>query len=266
MQQQCSCFRTTFLNICISKFYSKTILAINVNAKQVKIPLLEKLQTPLIIVNFKTYLEATGEKAVELAKKAEKVSLETKVSVGVAPQFTDIATVAKTAKIPVFAQHIDQIQPGSHTGYVLAEAVKETGAIGTLINHSERQLKLSDIDAIIKITRQKNLVSVVCANNPNISAAVASLKPDIIAIEPPELIGTGIPVSKAKPEVITDTIRLVREINKKIVILCGAGISRGEDVKAALKLGTQGVLVASGIVKAKDPYIVLREFAEATRV
>jgi len=220
----------------------------------------------MIIVNFKTYLEATGEKAVELAKKAEKVSLETKISIGVAPQSTDIATVAKTAKIPVFAQHIDPIQPGSHTGYVLAEAVKETGAIGTLINHSERQLKLSDIDAIIKITRQKNLVSVVCANNPNISAAVASLKPDIIAIEPPELIGTGIPVSKAKPEVITDTIRLVREINKKIVILCGAGISRGEDVKAALKLGTQGVLVASGIVKAKDPYIVLREFAEATRV
>ncbi len=231
-----------------------------------KISLLEKLQTPLIIVNFKTYLEATGEKAVELAKKAEKVSLETKVSVGVAPQFTDIATVAKTAKIPVFAQHMDQIQPGSHTGHVLAEAVKETGAIGTLINHSERQLKLSDIDAIIRITRERSLVSVVCANNPNISAAVASLKPDIIAIEPPELIGTGIPVSKAKPEVITDTIRLVRQINEKVVILCGAGISHGEDVKAALKLGTQGVLVASGIVKAKDPYIVLRGFAEATRV
>lgn len=231
-----------------------------------KILLLEKLQVPIIIVNFKTYLEATGEKAVELAKKAEKVSLETKIPISVAPQFTDIATVAKTAKIPVFAQHIDPIQPGSHTGHVLAEAVKETGAIGTLINHSERQLKLSDIDAIIKITREHSLVSVVCANNPNISAAVASLKPDIIAIEPPELIGTGIPVSKAKPQVITDTIRLVREINEKVVILCGAGISHGEDVKAALKLGTQGVLVASGIVKAKDPYMVLREFAEATRV
>jgi triosephosphate isomerase len=232
----------------------------------VKILLLGKLQTPLIIVNFKTYLEATGEKAVEITKKAEKVSLETKVSIGVAPQFTDIVAVAKAVTIPVFAQHIDPIQPGSHTGHVLAEAVKETGAMGTLINHSERQLKLSDIDAIIKITRKKSLVSVVCANNPDISAAVASLKPDIIAIEPPELIGTGIPVSKAKPEVITDTIRLVREINEKVVILCGAGISCGEDVKAALRLGAEGVLVASGIVKAKDPYRILHEFAEATRV
>jgi len=265
LQQQSSYCKITFLNIGISKFYSKTILAINVNAKQVKIPLLKKFQPPIIIVNFKTYLEATGEKAVELAKKTEKVSLETKVSIGVAPQFTDIATVAKAVSIPVFAQHIDPIQPGSHTGHVLAASVEETGAIGTLINHSERQLKLSDVDAIIKITREHSLVSVVCANNPNISAAVASLEPDIIAIEPPELIGTGIPVSKAKPQVITDTIKLVREINEKVVILCGAGISRGEDVKAALKLGTQGVLVASGIVKAKDPYMVLREFAEATR-
>ncbi|RLI11884.1 triose-phosphate isomerase [Candidatus Bathyarchaeota archaeon] len=228
--------------------------------------MLEKLHTPLIIVNFKTYLEATGRKAVELAGNAEKVSLETNVSIGVAPQFSDLSTVAKNVDIPVFAQHIDPVKPGSHTGHVLAEAVKEAGAIGTIINHSERQLKLSEIDEIIKITREKGLVSVVCANNPAISMAVATLEPDILAIEPPELIGTGIPVSKAKPEVVTDTVKLVRKVNSKVTILCGAGISHGEDVTAALRLGTQGVLVASGIVKAKNQYAVLREFAEATRI
>jgi len=225
----------------------------------------EKFKTPIILVNFKIYSEATGRKAVELAKKAEKVNNETNVSIGVAPQFADIAAVAKAVKIPVFAQHIDPIKPGSYTGHVLAESVKEAGAKGTLINHSERQLKLSEIDEIIKITRENDLLSVVCANNPTISAAVAALKPAIIAIEPPELIGTGIPVSKAKPEVVTGTIKLVREVNPKVTILCGAGITQGEDVTAALKLGTQGVLVASGIVKAKDQYSVLREFAEATK-
>ena len=228
--------------------------------------MLEKIQTPMIIVNFKTYLEATGRKAVELAKKAEKVSNETKVFIGVAPQFADIASVAKATEIPVFAQHIDPVKPGSYTGHVLAESVKEAGAVGTLINHSEKQLRLSDIDEAIKITRERGLISVVCANNPNISAAVAALNPDVIAIEPPELIGTGIPVSKAKPEVVTDTISLVRKINSKVVILCGAGITNGEDVAAALKLGTQGILVASGVVKAKDPYMVLREFAESTKL
>lgn len=228
--------------------------------------MLEKIQTPIIIINFKTYLEATGRRAVELAKKAEKVNNETKVLIGVAPQFADIATVAKATKVPVFAQHIDAIKPGSYTGHVLAESVKEAGAVGTLINHSERQLKLSEIDEAVNIAREKELISVVCANNPNISAAVAALNPDVIVIEPPELIGTGIPVSKAKPEVVTNTISLVRKINSKVVILCGAGITNGEDVAAALRLGTQGILVASGVVKAKDPYRVLREFAESTKL
>ena len=225
----------------------------------------KKFQTPMVVINFKTYSEATGRKAVELAKKAEKVSNETHVFVGVAPQFADIAAIANAVSIPVFAQHIDPIRPGSYTGHVLAESVKEAGAVGTLINHSERQLKLSDIDEVIRIARENDLISVVCANNPNISVAMATLKPDIIVIEPPELIGTGIPVSKAKPEVVTGTIKLVREVNSKVTILCGAGISHGDDVAVALKLGTKGVLVASGIVKAKDQYRVLREFAKATK-
>ena len=218
---------------------------------------------PVIIVNYKTYTESTGKNAVELAKKAERVHEETGVCVGVVPQLAELATVAKSVAIPVFAQHIDPIRPGGYTGHVLADSVKQAGAVGTLINHSERQLRLSDIEQTIRIAREHGMISVVCANNPSVSAAVAALEPDMIAIEPPELIGTGIPVSKAQPKVITGTIKLVREVNKKVTILCGAGISRGADVAAALKLGTEGVLVASGIVKAMNPYAVIREFADA---
>ena len=224
-----------------------------------------KLRVPIVIVNFKTYLEATGKKAVELAKKAEKASKETGVHVAVAPQFADIARVAEAVDIPVYAQHIDAVCPGAFTGHVLAEAVREAGASGTLINHSERQLKLADIDAIIKHALEKGLTSCVCTSNPAISAAVAYLHPDIISIEPPELIGTGVAVSKAQPEAVTNTIKLVRKVNDEAVILCGAGISHGEDVAVALKLGVQGVLVASAIVKAKDPYTILREFADSTK-
>jgi triosephosphate isomerase len=227
--------------------------------------MLGKLETPMIIINFKTYAEATGKNAVKLAKDAKKVSRETGVSIAVAPQLADLRTVAEAVDIPIFAQHVDPVQPGGHTGHVLAESVRDAGAIGTLINHSEKQLKLADIDEITKIVRENDLLSVVCANNPSISMAVATLKPDIVAIEPPELIGTGISVSKAQPKIVTGTVRLVREVNKQVTILCGAGITRGDDVTAALNLGTQGVLVASGIVKAKDQYDVIREFAEATK-
>jgi triosephosphate isomerase (TIM) len=223
-----------------------------------------KLQSPMIIVNFKTYLESTGKNALALAKQAEKASKETGACIVVAPQAVDLRSIAESVEIPVFAQHIDPIKPGSSTGHILAEAVKEAGAVGTLINHSERQLRLIDIDATIALCREKGLVSCVCANNPSVSAAVAALKPDITSMEPPELIGSGISVSKSKPETVTDTVQLVKKIDSKMTILCGAGISTDEDVSIALKLGTQGVLVASGIVKAKDPYSVLRAFAEAT--
>jgi len=218
---------------------------------------------PLILINFKTYMEATGKRSISLAKSAEKVAYECDVCIAVAPQFTDIPRVAQEVNIPVFAQHIAPIKPGSFTGHILPEAVKEAGAIGTLINHSERRLKLDDIDEAIAKARENNLISVVCANTAPVSAAVAALRPNIIAVEPPELIETGIPVSKAKPEVIVNTIELVRKVNREVNILCGAGITRGDDVAAALRLGTEGVLVASGVVKAKDPYKVLLEFAEA---
>ena len=218
---------------------------------------------PIIIVNYKTYSEATGKKAVKLSKIAEEVSLESGVNVAVAPQLADLASVCNAVSIPVFAQHIDPISPGSSTGHILLESVKEAGAIGTLINHSERRLKLCDIEAIIARTREADMISVVCTNNAAVSEAAAALKPDIVSLEPPELIGTGIPVSKSKPEVVTQTVALVKHVNPCVVTLCGAGITKGEDVAAALKLGTKGVLVASGIVKAKDPHKVIMEFAKA---
>jgi len=223
---------------------------------------LTKVRTPIILINFKTYTEATGKNAVKLAKIIENVSLKTETCIGLAPQFVDIASIACTVSVPVFAQHIDPIAPGSFTGHILPESVKVAGAVGTLINHSERRLKLADIDTAIKRSREVDLASVVCTNNQAVSAAVATLRPDMIAVEPPELIGTGIPVSKAKPEVVTGTVKLVKQINPDVVILCGAGITRADDVAAALELGTEGVLVASGVVKAKDPYKVLLEFAE----
>ena len=222
-----------------------------------------KLKVPVIIVNYKTYSEATGKKAVKLSRIAEEVSLDSGVNICVAPQAADIAAVCDAVSIPVFAQHIDPIVPGSSTGHILLESVKEAGAVGTLINHAEKQLKLCDIEAIVARTREAGMVSVVCTSNAAVSEAAAALKPDIISLEPPELIGTGIPVSKSKPDAVTEMVKLVKHVNPCVVTLCGAGITKGEDVTAALKLGTMGVLVASGIVKAKNPHKVLTEFSEA---
>ena len=222
-----------------------------------------KISLPLVLVNFKCYLEATGNKAVQLANYAEQASERLGVTVAVAPQATDLRLVSQRTKVPVFAQHMDPIQSGSHTGHVLAEAVLEAGASGILVNHSERRLEANIIEDTITRARDLRLATVVCANSSPIAAAIASLGPDMIAVEPPELIGSGVAVSKAKPEVITETVSRIRRINSEVTILCGAGITSGEDVREALRLGTQGVLVASGIVKAKDQLAAIEDLAGA---
>ncbi|MDD4254380.1 MAG: triose-phosphate isomerase [Methanofollis sp.] len=216
------------------------------------------MATPLILVNLKAYTEGMGERAAAIAAAAAMVSEESGIVIGVAPAFTDLAAVASGFSIPVYAQHIDGVSPGAYTGHVTAAQVKAVGATGTLINHSERRLTLADIDASLSAARGAGLKTVICTNNETTTAAAAALAPDYVAIEPPELIGTGVSVSRADPGIIERSVAAVRAVNPQVKVLTGAGISTGECVKIALELGTDGVLLASSVVKAKDPAAVLR--------
>lgn len=213
----------------------------------------EITRTPMVILNFKTYLESTGEKALKLAKISEEVANETGVNIAVAPQHADLLRISSEVEIPILAQHVDAVDAGGHTGSVLFESVKEAGAVGTLINHSEIRMKLADIQRVVDKINEHEMISVLCTNNIETSAAAATLKPTFVAIEPPELIGSGIPVSQAEPEVVEGTVEVIHKIDPGVKVLCGAGISTGEDMQAALKLGSEGVLLASGIVLADDP-------------
>jgi triosephosphate isomerase len=220
---------------------------------------------PLLLVNLKTYKEATGEGAVRLAAAEEEVSKRTGVCVAVAPQAVDLRMVVEATEIPVFAQHIDPVGHGKYTGHMLPEAIADAGCAGALINHSERRLKLEVIEATVERAKEVGLLPVVCVDKPEKGRTVAPFRPDAVAIEPPELIGTGIPVSKARPEVVSGAVEAIKAVDPEVKVLCGAGITSGEDVEAALKLGAEGVLVASGVVKARNPYEVLLDLAEAMR-
>ena len=223
--------------------------------------LTKSLRGFLLVVNFKTYIEATGKRSIELAKVAEEVSRETGVTIIVAPQFTDIEPISRTVDIPVFSQHIDSVKPGAYTGHVLAEAVKSAGAEGTLLNHSEKRINNSEIAGIVKLCSDGDLLSLVCADTTQASVEIARMLPDMIAIEPPELIGSGVSVSKARPELITGSLRQIRKVNQRVRFLCGAGVTTPEDVSKALELGSQGVLVASSVVKSKNPKTALEGMA-----
>jgi triosephosphate isomerase len=219
----------------------------------------EITRTPMVILNFKTYLESTGKNALKLAEISEEVAQETGVNIAVAPQHADLLRISSEVEIPVLAQHVDAVDAGGHTGSVLLESIKEAGAVGTLINHSEIRMKLADIQNVVAKTIEHQLVSVVCTNNVETSAAAATLQPTFVAIEPPELIGSGIPVSQAEPEIVEGTVEVIHQIDPGVKVLCGAGISTGDDMQAALKLGSEGVLLASGIILADDPKAALTD-------
>lgn len=221
------------------------------------------MKVPVLAINYKVYSTAFGEKALEIAKYAEKIAKEFDIEIIVIPPSTELRKIIESVSIPVFAQHADPYDYGAYTGWLPITALKDIGVKGVLVNHSEHRLRLDEITIIVENAKKYNLETLVCADTPTASAMVAILNPTALAVEPPELIGTGIAVSKAKPEVIVNTVERVRAVNKDVIILTGAGISTAEDVEAAIRLGTAGVLVASAIMKAKDPGKVIRDMAEA---
>ena len=212
---------------------------------------------PIIIVNLKTYEQGYGADGFELCKIMEEISIEHNVNLAAAVSAIDLVDYADNLKIPIFAQHIDGVNYGSNTGSILPEAVRYSGAVGTLVNHAECQMSWKEIGKTINRCKELDLTTVLCTGDIESSEKGSHLDPDMIGVEPPELIGGDISVSTAKPEIISDTVEVVKKINSNISVLCGAGVKNQGDVSKAISLGSEGILLASGDVKSSEPRKVL---------
>lgn len=202
------------------------------------------------IINFKTYSKGTGQSALRLANIIAEVAEKRKVEIIPAVQPTDLKEICKIT--PAIAQAIDPVPYGAHTGLILPQAVRDAGAIGTLINHSERRLSLKEIESCIYFARHAGIKTMVCASDIKEAMDISRLSPNYMAFEDPELIGTGRSVSKTKPELVSRFVEILKDLSPSVIPLCGAGITNHEDVLAARELGTKGVLVASAVVNAED--------------
>ena len=216
----------------------------------------------MFIINCKNYEEIAGDKIIKFVKTAEKVSKKYKVPIAIAPPQHLIGTVAKST-IPILAQHVDDSKIGSTTGFVIPELLKKSKVKGSLINHSEHRIPKKEIENIVAKLRELKMISVLCVRDVAEAKKYAKLNPDYIAIEPPELIGSGKAVSSEKPELITNAADAVKNAKNNTKLLCGAGIVSGEDVAKAIELGSKGILVASGIIKAKNWDKIISEFAKS---
>jgi triosephosphate isomerase len=214
----------------------------------------------LIIINCKNYLEVAGEKIVELSEIAKDISNSNNVQIMIAPPQNSLFYLSQFVKLPLICQHIDYEKKGATTGFIIPELAKSYGASGSLINHSEHRIEYEVIQNLVERLRQLNMTSIVCASSSQEVGKFARLHPDMIAIEPPELIGTGKAVSKVNPSIITESVKEAGRYSENIKVICGAGIVDKTDIKSAINLGSQGILLASGLIKSdawKDKLIEL---------
>ncbi len=213
-------------------------------------------------INYKAYETAFNETALEIARAASRAS-DRYAGVRIV-LVVPASTVSRVREIydDVYVEHADPVGLGPYTGYIPADALKYLGVKGVLVNHSEHKLPYRDVDRVVSSSRSQGLESMVCADTPGEAAGLAYLRPTYIAIEPPELIGTGVSVSKARPEVITEGVKAVKAV-ADIPVLAGAGITYREDVIRAVELGAEGILLASAVMKAKDPSAAVDMFSEA---
>jgi len=216
----------------------------------------------MFVINCKNYEEISGDKIIKFVKTAEKISKKFKVKIAIAPPQHLIGLVSNSS-IPIFAQHIDDSKIGSTTGYIVPELLKKSKVKGSLINHSEHRISSNEIQKLVLKLKELKMMSIVCVKDIAEIKKYTKLNPDFIAIEPPELIGSGKAVSKEKPELIAKAASIVNNSKNKTKLLCGAGIVSGEDVSKAIELGSKGILVASGIIKAENWNGIISEFAKA---
>ena len=216
----------------------------------------------MFVINCKNYEEIAGDNITKFVKTAEKISKKYKIKIAISPPQHLIGLVSKSA-IPILAQHIDDSKVGSTTGFVIPELLKKSKVKGSLINHSEHRISSKEIEKLILKLKELKMMSILCVKDVAEVKKYVKLNPDYIAIEPPELIGSGKAVSKEKPELIAKAVDAVKNAKNSTKLLCGAGIVSGEDVAKAIELGSKGILVASGIIKAKDWNKIMSDFAKS---
>ncbi len=216
----------------------------------------------MFVINCKNYEEIAGNEIIKFVKIAEKISKKFKVKIAIAPPQHLIGLVSNSS-ITILAQHIDDSKIGSTTGFMIPELLKKSKVKGSLINHSEHRISSSEIKKLVLKLKELKMISILCVKDVAEAKRYSKLEPDYIAIEPPELIGSGRSVSTEKPELITKAAVAVKIAKNKTKLLCGAGIVSGKDVTKAIELGSKGILVASGIVKSKDWNRIITEFAKS---
>lgn len=219
----------------------------------------------MIFVNYKTFEESSGERALLLTKALEEAAHESQVKIIPVVQTLDAEKVVASTTLEVWIQHVDPVSFGAHTGWTLPEEAARAGISGVFLNHSEH--KFTDFEAL-RVANEKalsaNLKTLIFAGDIEELKNVVKLTPTYVAYEPPELVGsTTNSVARSQPDIISQASEIARSGGEPLVV--GAGVSTMEDIKKSLELGAVGVAIATSVVKADNPKAKLLELVEGLK-
>ena len=205
----------------------------------------------IVIINLKHYRNSSGKGCEEFLEKFRSFRAPEDYRIIFALNPIDLRLAEKFPTLSIYSQHVDSIDHGAFTGRFSMDSLMELGVTGSILNHSERRLDFQTIEDTVKKSNSMNFPVIVCCESPTEAEKIAEIHPAAIAYEPPELIGGKVSVTTAKPEIITETVGICRKRN--VPLLVGAGVKNAKDLSGSLKLGSAGVLLASGIVLSEDP-------------
>ena len=215
----------------------------------------------LIAINGKAPQSLLGGGAEDIARAMVAVASEfPTLQFCFAPPATLISEIsAGFPELLLWAQHTDAAALGSCTGQLPAPFLAQAGARGTLLNHSERRFEhAEDLQKAHQFAKEAGLNTCVCAESADeIGRFAAEIKPDLLAFEPPELIGGTVSVT-TRPQAISAALSQ----SGGVPLLVGAGVKTAQDTQVARELGAAGVLLASGVTSAADPAAALRQLAQ----
>ena len=145
-----------------------------------------KLVEPIFEIGFKAALY--GDKAVELAQAADRISGDHDVPIIITPQFVDIAAIAQaTSRILVFAQHCDGVEIGRGAGSVLPEAVKAAGAVVASCSTPEPEIQIVKETVIETVVEKETVVETVLEKETVIEEKIVEVTVEPVGTEPPLL-------------------------------------------------------------------------------
>ena len=164
----------------------------------------------MIFLALKTYKQTTGDEVIKILSPVKKVQEETGVSIIACAQATDVYRIKKELDIEVWAQHIDPIDPGKNTGWISPYSIRQAGATGVLINHSEHKIPEEAIIKTVEKAKQYGLKTMLIGHTVEMVEKFNSFDINFISYEKEDLIASTTSMIDQQEEAIKELIKKLK--------------------------------------------------------